>query len=526
MKDACRCPTADGAFDVTFTRRGRSGTKERRRRRRGEIAAACLLIVTTIVVSSPVVQALPTAMSMVINTSAGCGPIVTLTLGGTVNVTVDWGDGTTTTVTTPGEVDHSYATEGAHPVTLTGSLTQFGSGQYGSSSPSCITQVSSFGSLGITSLSGAFNGDTVLQSVPSSLPPGVTDLSYMFFNAGSFSGDISGWQTGTVTDMSRMFAYETTFNQPIGSWDTSHVTDMSGMFNLASSFNQPIGSWDTSSVTSMASMFSGIYPLGYWIPETFNQPLGSWDTSRVTNMNEMFTDDRSFNQPLGSWDTSHVTDMGAMFLDAQNFNQDLSHWNTGAVATMSEMFKNTGSFNQPLGSWDTSHVTDMGAMFLDAQNFNQDLSRWNTGAVAWMTEMFEGAASFDQSLGSWDVSQVHDMRSLFDLSGESVGSYDATLNGWASRPEQHGVTLGAAGVQYSSAGAAARSQLIESDGWVIIDAGPIAASVVTTSPAPSPGPTLASTGSNVALWAVLGSLLLAVGCCFTFVSRRKLKPDR
>jgi hypothetical protein len=83
-------------------------------------------------------------------------------------------------------------------------------------------------------------------------------------------------------------------------------------------------------------------------------------------------------------------------------------------------------------------------------------------------------------------------------------------------------------VQYSSAGAAARSQLIESDGWVIDDAGSIDASVVTTSPVTgqttSPAPTLAYTGSNLALWAVLGSLLLALGCCFTFVSRRKLRP--
>ena len=87
--------------------------------------------------------------------------------------------------------------------------------------------------------------------------------------------------------------------------DVSNISDMSRMFYLAGSFNQPIGNWDTSNVTNMREMFAKA--------RSFNQPIGNWNTSKVTNMREMFRNAKSFDQPIGSWDTSSVTDMRGMF---------------------------------------------------------------------------------------------------------------------------------------------------------------------------------------------------------------------
>ncbi|MCP5093797.1 MAG: hypothetical protein GY949_23080, partial [Gammaproteobacteria bacterium] len=53
---------------------------------------------------------------------------------------------------------------------------------------------------------------------------------------------------------------------------------------------------------------------------------------------------------------------------------------------------------------------------------------------------------------------------MLDNSGLSVGSFDATLEGWAAQTVQSGVTLGASGLQYSLS-AADRQSLIDDDSW-------------------------------------------------------------
>jgi len=67
----------------------------------------------------------------------------------------------------------------------------------------------------------------------------------MFYEANSFNGDLSRWNTAAVTDMSYMFNKATSFNGDISGWNTSNVTDMTGMFVEAISFNRDIISgWD------------------------------------------------------------------------------------------------------------------------------------------------------------------------------------------------------------------------------------------------------------------------------------------
>ena len=229
------------------------------------------------------------------NTNLATGRTITLPLQGTVNVSINWGDGIIETVTTPGDKSHSYLSEGTYTVNISGTLSWFG--KIGIVNDALV-KVTSFGSLGLTSLSGAFYGTTNLEEVPATLPATITDLSHSFNETGKAS--IIG----------------------LDSWDVSYVTDMSFMFQLAYAFNHNIGSWDVSSVTNMLQMF--------YKASAFNQNIGSWNVSSVTNMQQTFYHASAFDQNIGDWDVGNVSAISAMFsgatLSMENYDALLIGW--------------------------------------------------------------------------------------------------------------------------------------------------------------------------------------------------------
>jgi LPXTG-motif cell wall-anchored protein len=329
--------------------------------------------------------------------------------------------------------------------------------------------ISSWNTGNVTTMRYTFLGATAFNQPIGVWNTGnVAETFGMFHSASSFNQPIGFWNTSKVTDMSYMFQSATSFNQPIGNWSTSKVTNMYSMFSSATSFNQPIGSWDTSKVTNIAAMFK--------IATSFNQNINSWNTSSLTTISNgsysgAFYQANSFNQPLSNWDVSRVTNFSYLFGYASVFNQDISSWNTSAAISMSNMFVGATSFNKPLAIWDTSKVTNMYSMFVGATAFNQPIGSWDTGKVADMGWMFQNNIAFDQDLSSWDVSSLTLASNM--LSGAtalSTDNYDALLNGWNSQALKPGVTFSNSSSKYCNA-AAARANMIASDGWAITDGG-------------------------------------------------------
>jgi surface protein len=170
-------------------------------------------------------------------------------------------------------------------------------------------------------------------------------------------------------------------------------------------------------------------------------------------------------------DLSGVTDMSNMFSGASAFNGDISDWNTSSVIYMEGVFSSASAFNQPIGSWNTGNVISMRYLFASASAFNQDISTWNTGNVTDMQEMFSGAIAFDQNIGEWNVGALTSANEMFASGATlSTANYDALLIGWDAQALNPSVAFGGGNSKYC-AGAAARGQMISSDGWTINDGG-------------------------------------------------------
>jgi len=149
----------------------------------------------------------------------------------------DWGDGTSSAITSWNDPDktHTYATAGSYTVTLSGIAQSWRFNNGGDKNK--ILSVLDLGDVGWTNLYGAFYGCTNLSSVSGGKTGSVTNMSNMFRNAPIINPDTSGYDTANVTNMHAMFYGATNANPNTSGWNTSKVTSMSYMFYAAKAAN-------------------------------------------------------------------------------------------------------------------------------------------------------------------------------------------------------------------------------------------------------------------------------------------------
>jgi surface protein len=173
-----------------------------------------------------------------------------------LNAVVDWGDGSSDTITVfnQAETTHTYASSGTYTVSITGDLSGWRFDQGGDCRK--MLEIVHWGVLNITT-NRIFGGCINMICTASDAPLiTTTNLQLLFADCLLFNGNISNWDVSNVAILDRMFIAATAFNQDIGSWDVSSVTNMQGMFQSATSFNQDIGSWDVSNVTNFTNFMA------------------------------------------------------------------------------------------------------------------------------------------------------------------------------------------------------------------------------------------------------------------------------
>ena len=410
--------------------------------------------------------------------------ILPLVNGGTYSFVVDWGDGSTSSVTSfyDSNKTHTYLNSTIYDVSISGTIEGWsfakaardldydGISSYDSRLK--IVDVKSWGNLklgnfgghfyncenlnisardvlnldGVTSLESSFRACNSLVSIKNINywdVSGVTIMDYLFsdsrpFYAENYSSSLSLWDVSNVTSMLAMFA-STNYNDDINRWNVAKVTDMTYMFS-STLFDSNIGSWNVGEVRSTEGMFYKCpfnQPINNWkfkfvgnMKDMFNsspfdQPIYRWDVSTVTNMSGMFNGS-SFNQQVDNWDVSNVTNFNNMFANTSKFNQSLNSWNLGSATDISYMFYNAQEFNQPINNWNVQGVNNMEGIFAGTGNFNQPINDWQVYNVTNMSYMFSNTRFFNQPLDSWNVSSVTNMSYMFESS-----NFNQPISNWS-----------------------------------------------------------------------------------------------
>ncbi len=368
---------------------------------------------------------------------------LSLPLFDTVQVRVDWGDGTQTLIdsvlnaTSTEYTNHEYASTGIYDVKIYGNLNRFGySVGLGSVK---LTEIKSFGDLNLLSLNGAFANADNLIKVPDSIPTTVTSLESLL--EGCMVVSIEGLQN----------------------WNTGNITTMKYLAYSATNFNQDIGSWDVSNVANFYEAFYEAF--------NFNQNIGSWQLTSAIDVTYMFEDAISFNQNVNSWVMPNVTDIEGMFYGAESFNQPLDQWDVSKITNFSYLFSGAISFNQPIGNWQMNNAEDVRSMFSDAYSFNQDISSWEFPKVSSVRRMFENAKAFQNDISNWDVSNIKNAEFMFFGAELNTAQYDSLLIKWSNHDLYDSVGFHAGTSRYSSVADSARSYLINVKHWIITDGG-------------------------------------------------------
>ena len=188
-----------------------------------------------------------------------------------------------------------------------------------------------------------------------------------------------------IEELKQMIANK---DSSIANVDVSEITDMKELFknsDFGGSWTADLSGWDTSGVKDMSWMFFNCKNLTkVELPNTGN----------VENMNNMFcycTNLTKVELPK----TGNVTDMHCMFEGCTNLTKvELPH--TDNVTNMWSMFNHCSNLTK-VELPHTENVVDMSWMFEGCENLEQNFSSWDITNVNQKSDMFKGCVKMKQA---------------------------------------------------------------------------------------------------------------------------------
>ena len=180
---------------------------------------------------------------------------------GFTTVDVDWGDGTTDTITNPvqSETTHTYASSGIYTIKISGVVNAFQFG--GAGDKDKLNVVSNCGQLNLNTPI-AFNGCSNMTWTATDSPTiSTTTLAGTFRECTSFDGNINNWDVSGVENFFAFLYLANSFTGPLDNWDIGSVTSFAFFANGATmttvNYDALLVSWEGQSPNSGLSVVFG-----------------------------------------------------------------------------------------------------------------------------------------------------------------------------------------------------------------------------------------------------------------------------
>ncbi len=300
----------------------------------------------------------------------------------------------------------------------------------------------------------------------------ITDMTELFKDNTTFSGNISEWDVSNVTNMENMLSGAIKFNGDLENWNIASLKTKTDMFKntavaklptwyfkikasdtrINGAVNVAITDITLSKTPSIAGSFSispvspNVLDIEKDIGLRFNTSNGTISGTPTKTVNgeytieftSRFTDssgnpaeykytDKKRTIPISVVINQYKytpTDKAALIniinteIGSQGNTADLNIIDTSAITDMSDLFKNKANFNGDISGWNVSKVTNMSGMFSGATSFNRDISKWDVSKVTDMSSMFNGAKKFAQDLEKtnsqkWNVASLRTKTDMF-----------------------------------------------------------------------------------------------------------------
>jgi len=374
-----------------------------------------------------------------------------------LDITVNWGDGTTDVYNTnpvnfPADApQHTYATPGTYDVIITPN----GRGIEGWSYTASQTDAKTLGSPKLTdikqwgdmvfgvpsgSLNAGFNGsrywyeclnlgpidavDTPMIVGEIVRAPQVNWGSSRSFNLGLPKDQnitrLNDWDLRSLKRLDGLFRYCDTFNGNVENWYMPNMERMWQCFDFTD-FQGDVSKWNTDNLGEMISLFGNCSDFNSDCSTKTVTRKAVYNSGRSGNYKE-FTDT--------AWNMDNAYQLNGMFDGCTSFDnggnsQGLNGWGIGLATPppgqrygLNNVFRNT-QFNGDLNNWDVSQCQQFQFMFDGNTVFNGDITNWDfsglaVGNCAASSILFflRGATSFNQDISNWDLTGAGGLNGL------------------------------------------------------------------------------------------------------------------
>ena len=296
---------------------------------------------------------------------------------GTFDAVIDWGDGSTSTITAYNDANlaHVYADIADYTIRISGTFPNIHFNNGGDRLK--LRQVLQLGSTGLTRLDNAFYGcSNMIEFLGGVVDTSAvtTFLRTFLFCSGLVRLNVSGWNISATNTIEQIFrGCSSVVTIDVSGWDTGGVTVAGSIFRGCSSVvTIDVSGWDTGLFKNVEFLFANCTSLA-------DAAIDGWAIENITNYNSFMAGatlpTTRYNATLIAWNAQNPN-------DSESVDFGNSQYSGSAAATARQNLIDNDLWTISDGGLDP---TDIGIVVGDS---------FSDGAADWPTKLLTGAQVF------------------------------------------------------------------------------------------------------------------------------------